>query len=205
MMGSDQELEIKLYISNLPAIEQRLKELGASQTKPRLHEFNLRFDNQDGELTNTAQILRLRRDNVARITYKSPGEIVDGVYTRREIEFTVSDFDAARSFFEALGYQVNVIYEKYRTTYEHKGTEITLDEMPYGDFAEIEGQDAQGIHSVAKDLGVNRKASIPKNYTELFEHLRTELGFTFRDLTFENFANLEVTPEALGVTPADEK
>lgn len=205
MSNSDQELEIKLYISDLPALKIQIETLGARMVKTRVHEYNLRFDTRDGQLTSTAQVLRLRQDTAARLTYKGPGEMVDGVRSRKEIEFTISDFDAAKNFFEALGYQVSVIYEKYRTTYELQGVEVTLDEMPYGDFTEIEGQDTDSINAVADRLGINRHTSITASYTVLFERLRAVLGFTFRDLTFENFGNYEVTPADLGVTPADQK
>ena len=57
----------------------------------------------------------------------------------RKSKFEVSSFDNAKALLEALGYRVSVMYEKYRTTYDWGGCEVTLDEMPYGDFAEIEG------------------------------------------------------------------
>ena len=59
-------------------------------------------------------MLRLRRDSSVRLTYKGPGKTIDGVHLRKEIEFAASDFDAAQAFLEALGYQVQMIYEKYR-------------------------------------------------------------------------------------------
>lgn len=203
MSNSDQELEIKVYISDLSALKEQIEALGGRLVKPRQHEYNLRFDTEDRQLTKTAQVLRLRQDTTAKLTYKGPGEMIDGVRLRKEIEFTISDFDTAKNFFEALGYQVSVIYEKFRTTYELGGVEVTLDEMPYGDFAEIEGQDIQLINSVAEQLGINRAASISASYTVLFENLRTQLSLNFRDLTFENFENLELTPTDLGVRPAD--
>ena len=203
MSNSDQELEIKVYISDLPALKEQIEALGGRLVKPRQHEYNLRFDTKDRQLTKTAQVLRLRQDSAAKLTYKGPGEMVNGVRLRKEIEFTISDFDTAKNFFEALGYQVSVIYEKFRTTYELGGVEVTLDEMPYGDFAEIEGQDIQLINSVAEQLGIDRAASISASYTVLFENLRTQLGLNFRDLTFENFENLELTSADLGVRPAD--
>ena len=204
MSNSDQELEIKVYISDLPALKEQIEALGGRLVKPRQHEYNLRFDTKDRQLTKTAQVLRLRQDSAAKLTYKGPGEMVDGVRLRKEIEFTISDFETAKNFFEALGYQVSVIYEKFRTTYELGGVEVTLDEMPYGDFAEIEGQDIQLINSVAEQLGIDRAASISASYTVLFENLRTQLSLNFRDLTFENFENLEVTSADLGVRPADQ-
>jgi adenylate cyclase class 2 len=201
--SSGQELEIKLYLSDLPAFRARLEALGAQQVQPRTHETNLRFDTPAGDLTRTFQVLRLRRDTAARVTYKGPGSVVGGVRARREIEITVGDFEAARSLFEALGYQVSVIYEKQRATYALDSVLVTLDELPYGNFAEIEGPDAGSIRDAAQKLGVDWEARVTESYTALFERLRGVLGFSFRDLTFENFAGLEILPAKLGVRPAD--
>jgi len=201
---SGQELEVKFYLSNLGAFRERVETLGGNLVQPRLHEVNLRFDTPDGDLSRTFQVLRLRQDTAARLTYKGPGATTGGVRARREIEFTVGDFEAARSFLEALGYQVRLMYEKYRTTYELEGVQVTQDEMPYGNFAELEGPDPESIQSVARQLGVDWEARILESYTFLFERLRESLGFSFRDLSFENFAGLEVTPTALGVQPADQ-
>jgi adenylate cyclase class 2 len=206
MSGNEgQELEVKFYLSDLSAFQEGLEISGGHVLQARLHEVNLRFDTPDSELTRTYQVLRLRQDKIARLTYKGPGEVVGGVRSRREIEFSVGDFSEARSFLEALGYQVSLMYEKFRATYELDGVEVTLDEMPYGTFAELEGPDAASIQTLAGKLGVQWEARIVESYTFLFERLRGVLGFTFRDLSFENFAGIEVTPEALQVRPADQK
>ena len=105
---------------------------------------NLRFDDTEGGLRNAHRVLRLRQDDKARLTYKGPGSVEGGARLREELEFTVSDFETARKLLEALGYQVMLVYEKYRTTYALGGCEVTLDEMPYGSFAEIDGQGAGG-------------------------------------------------------------
>jgi adenylate cyclase class 2 len=200
---NQQELEIKLYLSNMPVFQTRIEVLGALLLEPRLHELNLRFDTPDGELTRSLQVLRLRQDTAARLTYKGPGETLDGVHARREIEITVSDYKSSRTLLEALGYQVSLMYEKFRTTYELDGLHVTLDEMPFGNFTEIEGPNAERIHSVAEKLGVDWEARIVESYTSLFDRLRGELGFTFRDLSFENFSRMEVSPADLGIRPAD--
>jgi len=199
----EQELEIKLYLHDLPGFQRHLEAVGARLAQPRVHEINLRFDTPGGDLGRTFQVLRLRKDTAARLTYKGPGEILGGVRLRREIEFTVGDFEAARALLEALGYQVSVMYEKYRTTYELDGVQVTLDEMPFGNFAEIEGPDPASIHAAAEKLGVDWEARVVESYTFLFERLREKLGLTFRDLSFANFAGMEVKSESLGVRPAD--
>ena len=204
-MGSNQqELEIKLFLLDMPAFQQKVESLGGQLIEPRLHEINLRFDTPDEQLTRAYQVLRLRKDTAARLTYKGPGETIDGVLARREIEFTVSDYQSAHALLEALGYQVSLMYEKFRTTYDLDGLQVTLDEMPYGNFTEIEGQDGKQIRAAAENLGVNWDARIIDSYTALFEQLQEKLGLTFRDLSFENFKEIDVTYQALGVQPADQ-
>jgi adenylate cyclase class 2 len=200
---SDQELEIKYYVVDLAGIEARLLSLGAVVDQVRTHELNLRFDTPASDLTKAMQVLRLRHDTADRMTFKGPMQTVDGIRLRQEIEFTVGDFRSARVFLEALGFLVMMIYEKYRAVYQLDGVLVMLDEMPYGDFVEIEGSDTVKIRSIGQQLGLDWDTRILGSYSALFSRLRTELGFTFRDLIFENFEEIEVTPAVMGVTPAD--
>ena len=105
-------------------------------------------------------------------------------------------------------------YEKYRTTYElHEPSEalrdygllvhVMLDELPYGNFVEIEGGDSKMIRAVSDQLNLNWDAAIGTSYTALFERARKTLRFVFRDLSFENFAGIEVNASHLGVRAAD--
>jgi adenylate cyclase class 2 len=203
MSPSDQELEVKFYLASLKGLESRLQALGARLVQPRVREINLRFDTPVGDLTRSYRVLRLRQDTEARLTYKGPGQVQDGVRARQELEFTVSNFDTARALFEALGYQVSVMYEKYRATYTLDNVLVTLDEMPYGDFAEIEGPDGLSIRSAAEKLGLNWEVRILESYLILFDRVRTALGFAFRDLSFVNFEGMYVPAEALGVRTGD--
>ena len=199
----DQELEVKFFVSDLPAVERRLQTLEARNSLPRVFEVNLRFDTPAGDLGRGFRVLRLRQDRIARLTYKGPASGLGGARLRQEIEFEVSDFAAARLFLEALGYQVAMVYEKYRASYELAGVEVSLDELPYGAFVEIEGPNPEAIQSVTRKLGLEYSASIPASYTALFEQLKERLSLPFRDLSFENFKGLTLTPDDLGVHPAD--
>jgi hypothetical protein len=62
--------------------------------------------------------------------------------------------------------------------------------MPYGDFLEIEGP-AEEIRPTAERLGLEWNNRIVSKYPELFETIRQSLGLSFRDLTFDNFRNLD--------------
>ena len=201
-ISSNTELEVKFYLTRREEMELKLNTLGTLHA-PRVREINLRLDTPGMDLLHGGKLLRLRQDTRARLTYKGPGSEQGGARLRQELEFTVSDFDTALKLFEALGYQVMLMYEKYRTTYQLGKVEAALDEMPTGHFLELEGPDAESIHAVADQLGLNWERRILDSYTVLFERTRQSLGFTFRDLSFENFKELKVTPEAMGVLPAD--
>jgi adenylate cyclase class 2 len=203
MAMNDQEIEVKFYVRRLSEVQARLQALGAVLAQPRTHEFNLRFDTPDLALTHSSRALRLRQDTAARLTFKGPPRGEGGVRVRQEIEFVVGDFRAARAFLEALGYQVSLIYEKYRAVYDYGDFHIALDELPYGNFIEIEGPDPAAIQEINRSLGLDWAASVPVSYSMLFDQLRARLGLDFRDLIFDNFASLSITPEALGVRPAD--
>jgi adenylate cyclase class 2 len=199
----NQEREIKFYVQDLEAVNERLRICGAELKRERTLEINLRLDTDDHSLYKSGRLLRLRQDDRARVTYKADARVEGGVIARTEIEFTVDDFAVARKLFEALGYQVVVIYEKYRRVYRLGDVEVTLDELPMGDFVEIEAPNNTLIEGAAQMLGLDWSKGIATNYLGLFEVARSNRGFTFNDLTFENFRDLEILPEDIGVQPAD--
>ena len=199
----DQEREVKFYIQDLEALAERLHICGADLTRARTLEINLRLDTQDRSLYKQGRMLRLRQDDRARVTYKADARVEGGVIARTEIEFTVDNFAVARKLFEALGYQTMVIYEKYRRVYRIGDVEVTLDELPMGNFVEIEAPNNTLIEGVAQMLGLDWSKGIATNYIGLFETARANRGFTFNDLIFENFHDLTLFPGDLGVEPAD--
>ncbi len=203
MSGSGQELEVKFYLNNLEQLQSRLEVLSARLEQPRTHEINLRYDTPALDLLRSGRLLRLRQDTAARITYKGPGREEGGARLRQELEFIASDFEMARAVIEALGYEVVLMYEKQRATYILGNVLVTLDEMPFGNFAEIEGPDGESIKQAAMQLGLDWDCRILESYTVLFEQARNALGLTFRDLSFENFTGMDVPAQALGVQPAD--
>ena len=202
-MEKNQEIEVKFYLQDLARFEKNLLGLGAELIQPRTHERNLRFDTPDMALTRTFQVLRLRQDEHSRFTYKRPESGGNGsVSSRKEIEFEVSDFENARLFLEALGYQVYVSYEKYRRTYRLAGLEIMLDETPLGDFIEIEGPDAPSIETLVAALHLNWGARSLEGYIMLLDKVKA-IHSEIQNMAFDEFANLKITPADLGLAPAD--
>ena len=100
---------------------------------------------------------------------------------------TVEDFDMAASILERVGFEPRQVYEKYRETYEIEAVEVVLDEMPFGDFVELEG-DEISIRTVAQQLRLDWDRRILTNYLNLFASLKESHQLPFEDLTFENFS-----------------
>ena len=199
MNKAEKEIEAKFYLIDLGKLEQNLVKLNAETIQERVHEINLRFDLADGSLTRAHRVLRLRQDARAWLTFKGPAQAGESVAVRQEIEVQVSDFGSARRLLEALGYQVSILYEKFRRSYRLDGLLITLDEMPYGLFCEIEGADADSIQAMAERLGLLWPARINASYLELFDHLKTKPGLTLRHLSFVELSDLDISPQDLGV------
>ncbi len=198
------ETEAKFHIRNLGRIESRLLELKARLIQPRIHEINLRFDNAGDELRSSLRVLRLRQDEKARLTFKGPSvEQAGGILSRREIEFVVEDFDKAREFLEALGYRVVVFYEKFRATYELGTSHIMLDELPYGHFLEIEGENAEEIRKVADLLGLDWGAMVRAGYHALFDRVSGKFKIDPSQLSFAALEKVKITADDLEIRPAD--
>ncbi len=199
----DQEIEVKFLISDLTAVRSRLDELGAVMTHARVFERNLRFDNDDRDISGNKQTLRLRKDSKVYLTFKGPSQSAS-VAMRQEIEIEVSDFDAAWHMLDALGYHAYVTYEKYRTTYQYLDSLITLDELPYGNFIEIEGPSEFSLRMVAGALNVNWNYRIVDSYLGIYGRLLEKLNKQEGDLTFSALHDLSaVTPAELDLIPAD--
>src|SRR5688572_9497988 len=213
MSANGLETEAKFYVRDVDRIKSRLEELGARLIQERVLETNIRFDLPGA---------RLRRDTSTKFTYKSASTKEQGVLSREEIEFEVEDFEKAKRFLEALGYQKLVYYEKYRTTYALQPSEgflqshamketklsegfihIMLDELPYGNFVEIEGETVDAIQAVTEQFHLHWESAIGTSYNALFERARRTLNVSIQDLSFAEFRDIKVEAVHLGVQAAD--
>src|SRR5258707_13848064 len=138
------EIEIKLAIRDLKALQRALNRLRAKPANPkalRVHEMTLIFDTPDGGLAKHGQLMRIRtetpapakkgaRSKAARrtvLTFKSPpeelaigdvGHVGDRRHKgREEIETGLTDGATMQRIFEGLGLRGWFRYEKIRRRY----------------------------------------------------------------------------------------
>jgi adenylate cyclase class 2 len=197
------EVEAKFYVCDLRAIAARLETLGAEVVHPRVHEQNWRYDTPERSLEADWQILRLRVSHKTVLTYKGRAEEVDGTSQRSEFETEVGNLVQTRMLLDALGYEVSGYYEKYRTEYHLGNLSITLDEMPIGNFIEIEGDNVSAIQKAASDLSLKWETNITENYIVLFNRMKQVLGLEIKEMTFDGLTKVDANPETWGISPAD--
>jgi adenylate cyclase class 2 len=141
-----------------------LRESGATHEGEEFEENTLYAG---GNLDVSRQVLRLRRvGSKAVLTYKERYASESAIKQHREDETRVEDVEALTSILDALGYKPSVVYEKRRATWQWKGAEIVIDDLPFGLFAEIEGEE-NIINEVEQSLGLSEAEAEMATYPDL--------------------------------------
>lgn len=200
-MLKEEETEIKFYVDDFDEeLRKKVKKI-APQIKhlSRAHERNLRFDNQQGSLKKNGHVLRLRRwKDENTLTFKDR-KIKSRFKKRPELEIRLDNrvhtIQEAKKILEKLGFHQYMEYEKWREKFKFRfdgsELEICFDEMPYGNFVEIEGSEKDILEAVQR-LGFRWENSIDEDYLTIFEDLGKEKDLGFSDLTFKNFDKLDL-------------
>jgi adenylate cyclase class 2 len=131
-------------------------------------------------LASGSRALRLRREGGRTLlTLKErPDAEPEAVKRRHELETEVSDADAVAAILDALGYRPALVYEKRRATYQLGGTEVVLDELPFGWFVEIEGAEID-ILDAERRLELTSAEHVRETYPELTRAHGLKVGDTF--------------------------
>ena len=97
------------------------------------------------------------------------------------------DAAALERIFATIGYKRIWVYEKYRTKFTRTGEPgvIEVDELPIGDFVELEGPPAW-IDRMAAQLGYAEQDYVTFSYRDLFVAWRDESGSRPRDMVFDS-------------------
>lgn len=149
-MSIEIEKKYRLPSEECTALRVRLKDTGAIQRGEDFEE-NVIYG---GSLDARNEVLRLRRtERGATLTYKKQTESESSIKRRREEETRIEDADAMHAILDALGFRPTLIYEKRRETWTLDDVEIAIDELPFGWFVEIEG-DERAILEVERKLNL---------------------------------------------------
>jgi adenylate cyclase class IV len=162
------ETELKFRVARPKLVRERLRRLGFHAGE-RIREINWIFDDEGGALRRRGRLLRLRQSGERWLrTIKGPW--LPGALKRRpEAETAVADGRACRRGLELLGYRVQQIYRRHRTTFGRPGDagEVAWDDTPLGTYLEIEGT-AAWVRRTAGELGLGVEQAEPRSYPELY-------------------------------------
>ena len=165
------EKKYRLTKERRHAIEDRLREIGAS-SRPEEFEENTLY--RGGRIDFGGCALRLRRVNDrAILTFKRRFPSASAIKHQREEETQVSDADATNAILSVLGFQPSLIYEKRRTRWKVGNAELTMDELPFGLFMEIEASE-KDIARVEKLLDITDLPAVMETYPTLTAKLGKE-------------------------------
>lgn len=184
-MAAPQEVEIKFLVSDLKALEQKLRALGFHCDMPSTHEINTLYDLPGQRLRRKGELLRLRNyGGKWKLTHKAKG--ISGKHkSRGELETSVADGGKMDAILRVLGYVPSFIYEKFRAEWSDGDGHVVLDHTPLGNIAEIEGR-SRWIDRIARELGVTPADYITKSYAELFFDWKRNTGSKAENMTFHD-------------------
>ncbi|MGA8873669.1 MAG: class IV adenylate cyclase [Candidatus Acidiferrales bacterium] len=175
------EIEVKLRVTDLPALVRSLKRLGA-KLHGRVLEQNTLYDTPSADLRSRGRLLRLRIETPAPskllpggarcaiLTSKAPvpeSSRRSRYKERLEREVAVESPTRWPSALRAIGLRPSFRYEKYRTTFRLPDLHLDLDETPIGTFLELEGS-PHAIDRVARALGCAPGEYIQGTYWDLY-------------------------------------
>jgi adenylate cyclase class 2 len=139
-MAIEIEKKYRLTVEQGEAVRRRLKEVSAEVVERAAFEENVIYSGPG--LDPRRRVLRLRRTGKRAVfTFKERGDNPSAIKRQREDETEVSDASALAAILDALGYAVALVYEKRRATWRLAGAEVVIDELPFGLFLEIEGEE----------------------------------------------------------------
>lgn len=163
-MAIETEKKYRLDKRKLVELNAKLAEIGAEFSDERFEENYLY---RGGGLEEKNAVLRLRKigDSV-HLTYKERIKNESSIKHQIEYETLISDSDEMENIILALGYKLVLIYEKHRKAWNIGGCEVVLDELPFGQFMEIEGA-IDDIIKVEKMLGAKDLEPEPRGYPRL--------------------------------------
>ena len=208
---TNREIEVKLRVTDVPAMLRQLKNLGALY-ESRVLERNTLYDTLDSDFRRRGALLRIRVETPAPrpsaqppkpphapspirrtiLTSKAPAA-PHSARARRYKEKLERELVVAGSpkgwdeVLQSLGLRPGFRYDKIRSTFRlghFPGLAIELDETPAGTFLELEGL-PHDIDRIARALGYSSHDYYCGSYWDVYVANCRRRGITPRNMVFD--------------------
>ena len=189
-MKTDIEFEAKFYPIDKNLIRSKLKQIGATLTKP---ERMMRAQVFNKELNQNIKCDYIRvRDEGDKVTLSAKSHAKEGgnLSDQKEVGIEVSDFVLAVEILSRAGLIPGDYQENYRETWKLGSAEIVIDTRPSLEpYIEIEANSEAQVKTVAEKLGLSWDqkiiTSVIEIYASKYNLTREEAHQKIRYSTFE--------------------
>lgn len=170
------EIEAKFLNINKENIRKLLKSIGAELVRPERLMERAVFD---GSKPNEYYRVRNEGDQITMSFKHLDDRSIEGM---KEICLTVDNYNSAVEFLSSLAGVPKALQETYRESWIKDGVEIDIDTWPWvPSFIEIEGQSAEAVEKLAKELGFNmndaKYGSVEIVYQQIFDVTEDEINY----------------------------
>lgn len=170
------EIEAKFLNINKENIRKLLKSIGAELVRPERLMERAVFD---GSKPNEYYRVRNEGDQITMSFKHLDDRSIEGM---KEICLTVDNYDSAVEFLSSLAGAPKALQETYRESWIKDGVEIDIDTWPWvPSFIEIEGQSAEAVEKLAKELGFDmndaKYGSVEIVYRQIFDVTEDEINY----------------------------
>lgn len=178
------EVKFKLDQNNIVEIKKRLVALGYLSTGREFHRTYSPFK-PDYSCAKSGIFMRTRIEGSRHtMTVKVKSEQDTKYVKREEIEMEIEDAEKGAKMFQALGFSLVRIFERYRENWKHSDHNksiISIDELPIGTYLEIEGTPTD-IEFMIKEFNLHPDKRITVSYWALYEQ---STGMKSGDMVFK--------------------
>lgn len=172
-MADEIEKKFRLSKEQFVRLANDLKDIGAEFKGEKLEE-NLIYSSE--LLLQNASVIRIRKTGTgATLTFKKWVPLEGDLKQHIEHETGIDDPEEAAAMLGFLGFELAVVYEKKRRTWQLRDAEVVLDELPFGFYIEIEG-DPSAIREAETILNAQEFDHEPLTYPRLTEEFGVRNG-----------------------------
>lgn len=166
--------EVKIDVTDIDIIKKlrnnRAILLGSNQ------ETTIRYDTEDRKYEKSGKYIRVMEGFKNCITLKEKVNENDKLFERDEFEIEIDDVENAKIILEKIGLKPILKMQKYRLKWNLDGIRINIDELPFGLYMEIYGNENE-IQNVMEKLDIENEEKIIGTYWDIYEQYKDKHDF----------------------------
>lgn len=163
--------QVKYKINNFDYISKRLVEIEAVFIGGFM-ERTVRYDNENLKYSSNDLFIRTKSGIKNVVTLKEiPDNEVSTSFERITTEIEVDDINKMGYILEKIGLTKKFIMEKYRLFFRYGNIDILIDELPFGIYLEIKGDDKE-IDKITKLLNIENENLIKATYWDIYDKIK---------------------------------